>query len=783
MAIDAGPMSDETSRLATLADYQILDTAPEPQFDEIAKAASLACGTPIALISLVDEARQWFKAKVGLAANETPLSQSVCAHAVAEGSTLVIPDLSVDARTASNPLVTAKDGIRFYAGVPLITADGHVLGTLCVVDTLARPEGLDDRQIAMLELLARQVVLQFDLRRELLRAKREEVRYRTLFDALDAAYSVIEVKFDENGKAIDYRFLEVNAAFPAQTGLTDVVGRWMRDLKPDHEQRWFDIYGHVAMTGQMMRFEEEAAALGRWYDVQAYRVGPPEKRQVAVLFRDLTERRRSERDAKDSRTRLDLALSAANTIGTWNWDIPSNSVRSDPRFAEIFGVDPEQAALGVPIEQFFEGVASEDRPGLERQIEEAIASGEPFHAEYRVRPKDGPFRWIEAQGRCTYDEAGAPQSFPGLGIDITERRTELSRQTALIELGDRLRGMDDQREMAKVAAQLIGETLDATRAGQGLIDYEKETVVIDLDWNAEGIGSIAGEHQFRDFGSYIDDLKRGRTVVIDDVSTDPRTRASTEAFHAIRIGSLVNVPLMERGVLRAVVLVQDSRPRQWTEAELFFIKSVGDRTRSAIVEAQARYEQRLLNEEMSHRLKNSLAMVMSIASQTLRGGTDASLFKAYEQRIMALSRAHDILLQQQWTAARMLAVVNQSLALHADDGRFSVSGSDLSIGPKTALSLALLLHELGTNAIKYGSLSNETGRIAVSWRSEDESGGTHLVLDWTESGGPAVGEPPRRGFGSRLIRIGLGTGQSEVRYEPSGLVATFRAPLSLVVQN
>ena len=776
-------MTQERSRLDALVEYQVLDTAPEPQFDDIVKAASLACGTPIALISLVDEARQWFKAKIGFEPTETSLSQSVCAHAVTERATLIIPDLTADARTAANTLVTAQDGIRFYAGAPLITEDEHVLGTLCVIDGSTRPGGLTSQQKAILELLAKQVVQQLDLRRELLQAKREEARYRTLFDALDAAYSVIEVKFDDSGRAVDYRFLEINAAFPAKTGLDDALGKWMRDLKPDHEQRWFDVYGHVAMTGQTVRFEEEAGALGRWYDVQAYRVGPPEKHQVGVLFRDLTEQRRSERDAKDSRARLELALSAANTIGTWSWDIRNNNVRSDPRFAEIFGVEPEKAATGVPIEEFFEGVAPEDRPALERRIQDAIATSEPFHAEYRVRQADASYRWIEAQGRCTYDEAGAPQTFPGLGIDITERKLELTRQAALIELGDRLRGMDEPVEMARVAAALLGETLGVARAGQARVDPDSETADVDIDWNAGGTASIVGRHHFREFGGFIDDLKRGQVVVIDDVASDHRTKDMAKAFDRIGTRSMVNVPLLERGVLRSLVLIHDNRPRSWSAAEIFFIKSIGDRTRSAIAEARARHEQRLLNEEMSHRLKNSLAMVMSIASQTWRGETDPSVFKAYEQRIMALSRAHDILLQQQWSSARMLTIINQALALHAEEERFAVSGDDLSLGPKTALSLALLMHELGTNGIKYGALSNESGKVTVSWRREGNGAEADFVLEWRETGGPTVNEPPRRGFGSRLIRIGLGTGQSEVRYEPSGVVATFRAPLSLVVQN
>jgi len=117
---------------------------------------------------------------------------------------------------------------------------------------------------------------------------------RELFHAFDQGFCTIEVLFDENAKAIDYRFLELNAAFEQQTGLHDAVGRRMRDLAPAHEEHWFRIYGGVAVSGKAVRFEQEAAALGRWYDVYAFRVGEPGLHRVAILFSDITARKRAE---------------------------------------------------------------------------------------------------------------------------------------------------------------------------------------------------------------------------------------------------------------------------------------------------------------------------------------------------------------------------------------------------------------------------------------------------------------------------------------------------------
>ena len=139
-----------------------------------------------------------------------------------------------------------------------------------------------------------------------------EERYRRLFDAMDEAMCVIEVIFDADGRPCDYRFLETNPAFAVQTGLVDAVGRRMRELAPEHEQHWFDIFGRVVETGEPARFVNEARALGRWFDLYAMRIGPAGERRVAVLFKDITERRAAEEELR----RLAADLAEANRLKT-----------------------------------------------------------------------------------------------------------------------------------------------------------------------------------------------------------------------------------------------------------------------------------------------------------------------------------------------------------------------------------------------------------------------------------------------------------------------------------
>jgi PAS domain S-box-containing protein len=124
--------------------------------------------------------------------------------------------------------------------------------------------------------------------------RKSELQYQTLFETLIEGFCTIEMIFDATGKPVDYRFLEINPAFSKQTGLYNAQGKSMRELAPEHEAHWFEIYGNVALTGEPVHFENEAKALGRYYDVRAYRVGGPESKKVGILFNDITDRKRAE---------------------------------------------------------------------------------------------------------------------------------------------------------------------------------------------------------------------------------------------------------------------------------------------------------------------------------------------------------------------------------------------------------------------------------------------------------------------------------------------------------
>jgi two-component sensor histidine kinase len=187
--------------------------------------------------------------------------------------------------------------------------------------------------------------------------------------------------------------------------------------------------------------------------------------------------------------------------------------------------------------------------------------------------------------------------------------------------------------------------------------------------------------------------------------------------------------------------------------------------------------QDLLVNELNHRVKNTLAIIQSIAHQSFRPGVDPAAARTdFESRLAALSAAHDLLTKANWEGASLRRVVADALAAAAQPARISTSGPDLALAPKTAVSLAMALHELSTNALKYGALSNDGGFVTVGWSTD----GGRLRLEWRETGGPPVTRPTRRGFGSRMIERGLAAelaGTVTIDYAPSGLVCTVDAPL------
>jgi signal transduction histidine kinase/PAS domain-containing protein len=311
-----------------------------------------------------------------------------------------------------------------------------------------------------------------------------------------------------------------------------------------------------------------------------------------------------------SEERLTAALGASGMVGVWDWDLRTDVVHADANFARIYNVDPALAEAGAPISAYIHTFHPDDQPAFNTALQATLQGSAAFVSEYRLRQPDGSYRWILARGRLIRDKAGTPVRLPGAAMDITERKEADLRQQARTALNDRLGDLDDTAEMSFAAAEILGITLNVSRAGYGTIDPVAETIHIERDWNAEGIKSLAGTLQFRDYGSYIDNLRRGETVAIADAYLDPRTADGADALKAISAQSFVNMPVTEQGGFVALLYLNHDNARTWTTAELDFIRDVASRTRTAIERRRAEQDLRVL--------ANSLKQQVEAATQELR---------------------------------------------------------------------------------------------------------------------------------------------------------------------
>ena len=206
-------------------------------------------------------------------------------------------------------------------------------------------------------------------------------------------------------------------------------------------------------------------------------------------------------------------------------------------------------------------------------------------------------------------------------------------------------------------------------------------------------------------------------------------------------------------------------------------------------EREAERHLRLMVNELNHRVKNSLAMVQGVAAQTFRHSTDMETARtAFTERLVALARAHDVLTASRWEGADLAQVVALTAQTHAGDQgeRFDVAGPRIALSPKAVLAFSVALHELATNAVKYGALSNAAGRVTIRWRIDGPEADRRLSFAWVESDGPAIDAPQRRGFGTKLIERGLASelqGHVGIEFPRTGLICRIDAPLPTTLEG
>ncbi|ATC23802.1 PAS domain S-box protein [Caulobacter vibrioides] len=549
----------------------------------------------------------------------------------------------------------------------------------------------------------------------------------------------------------DARYAELHNVDPALAERGLPVQAFLPALHPDDRDRIRAIAQSSAANGEA--FSEEYRLIQadgsiRWVYTRgkAYLDADGQPARNTGVIIDVTERKKAEAELAAARVDLDLAAQAAG-LGRWVLRPSVNQRHWDARARAIFGLTEHEPPSTA---RFLSLVHPDDRETVRDAMVAATDPGGSgtINLDYRIRrANDGVLRWIEVFGQAFFED-GVCTRFVGVVSDVTDRR----------EAVDRLVRQEETLRLAIDAADV------------GTWDHDLETGEVRLSDRCYAMfGVTPGEpvtHETLMPFTHPADVVRVQEAVAR--ALDPAIRAD----YAIEFRVNGRDDHVERWLSAKgeVSFDNEGRPRRFLGA----VVNITERKRAEL-------HLRLLVNELNHRVKNSLATIQAIAAQSFNGQRDMDEAKeAFSNRIVALAEAHDLLTRENWEGAEMHDVAARVAALHGGDARFELSGVAIRLSPKTALSLSMALHELATNAVKYGALSVPEGVVRIVWDMAPEPGAPRLDLTWTERGGPPVTPPQRRGFGSRLIERGLAAelaGAAVIDFQPEGVVCRIRALL------
>jgi PAS domain S-box-containing protein len=446
------------------------------------------------------------------------------------------------------------------------------------------------------------------------------------------------------------------------------------------------------------------------------------------------ERRLMEAELRAAEARLQVAIEAGR-MGVWDYDLVEDRLNASAELYRLLGFDGDAAPS-------FEAVAAGYEPGARERLfavgREALAAGERrFQAELQYRRPDGEILWLLLRGEIQILPGADPRQVIGVLVDITDRKH------AEDSLAAAMRHTDEILESIGDAFYALDGNLRFTYVnGRAAALWRKDAHDLIGRAFADVFPDAIGSAQW----NTLEEVRRTR---------EPRRFEAVSPITHTWLDVSV-YPATQQGVS---VYFRDISERKKAEAQT-----------------------RLLVNELNHRVKNTLAVVQSIAAQTFREESGEEAEKSFTGRLVALAKAHDVLTREHWEGASVKEIVGRVVSsVSCPTERCRLTGDDVRLPPSLALAVSMAVHELATNAIKYGALSNEAGRVDIEWRVEPNGRGRHLRLEWRERNGPPVTAPTRKGFGTRLLERALAHeegGRADLVYAPDGVRCIIEASLA-----
>ena len=550
----------------------------------------------------------------------------------------------------------------------------------------------------------------------------------------------------------DMRYLATSERWLSAYGLggESLVGRSHYEVFLDIPKSWKKAHQR-ALSGETVREEQDpfpradGSLQWRRWEMQPWRCANGSIGGILIFSEDVTARIEMERGLRESRGDLDRAQAVART-GSWRLNVNRNKLIWSAETHRIFGVSP---VTPLRYESFLAAVHPDDRTYVDRSWQSALA-GAPYDIEHRIIV-DNEIKWVRERAGLEFDAGGKLLGGFGTVQDITDRKRA---EEQLRESEERFRGIFEHAGAGIAIAALDGRFLSCNPAYSAMLDYTEDEL---------------------------------RTLFFPDLlhpEDRERNLAEVERLLAQVVPSIevTNRYIGKHGkplwAHKYVSLLRDASGKPTS-----FIVLVIDITEQKRQEEQIK----LLMGEVNHRSKNLLTLVLAIARQTVATTSD-DFIDRFQERILALSVSQELLVRNRWTGVHLDKLARSQLAHFSDliGTRIKISGPPLLVSASAAQTLGMALHELATNAGKYGALSSDAGRVEVAWGVEHGNGpGDTFLMSWRESGGPIVKAPAHNGFGSaviaQMVEMSLNA-TVNLDYEPSGLVWRLRSPIGAVLE-